>query len=325
MTSPDIQLNALCPNCGAKVPLCGDEEKCGACGVTVYLPGVGFLLSDLEGKAEERQFYDETYDRKEENARKRSLGDADSEWVRPDQPQNGLVRDYLGNVSGKIVLMLGNGASRKELSFLAERPAKLIYSDLSINASRRLREEYDLTDQRDRLITASIDAEAIPLESESVDVVYAYAMVHHLPNLQAFFVEACRVLKPGGKAVFMDDAYSRPWVWAKLGVLRKLMRRSHRKSGISPEDYRFSMTGGFKEEELSIAITSVGCQPFFERTAFLNYIICRGAEKCLPKTLSSMICTGAPARFANAVDRLLSNFGWYRRWQIRLVWGFHKP
>jgi len=301
------------------------SHNCESCEELLFVDGVGYQLCEQDKKAAEREFYDESYDMPGTTEGSTEIRTLFSEWDRPDQPQNKIVREYLGDISDDVVLMLGNGASYKELTFLMDAPRKLIYSDLSLNASRRLRSEFDLQGYDDQLITASIDAESLPFDDESVDVVYAYAMVHHLPNLDLFFAEVHRVLRPGGKAVFMDDAHSAPWAWAKFGPLKRLMRYSHSSSGISPEDYRFSMSGGFKEPELAKQIKRVGGEPFFQRTSFANYILCRGSEKCLPKKVSKWVCRGFPARAAQYLDRLGARANFYRDWQIRLVWGFVKP
>jgi ubiquinone/menaquinone biosynthesis C-methylase UbiE len=64
------------------------------------------------------------------------------------------------------------------------------------------------------------DAERIPYDDNSFDLVVGHAVLHHIPDVQAAFREVLRVLKPGGRFVFageptkIGDTYAR-----KLGQL----------------------------------------------------------------------------------------------------------
>lgn len=111
--------------------------------------------------------------------------------------------------------MLGNGGSDKELLFLRSEPNDIVYSDLSMEALVSMQARYDLSSYADRIVFTSLDAHNIAFSPSSFDVVYGYAMVHYLPNLPDFFKSVQRVLKPGGQAVFMDDAYAPIWHHSK--------------------------------------------------------------------------------------------------------------
>jgi ubiquinone/menaquinone biosynthesis C-methylase UbiE len=64
------------------------------------------------------------------------------------------------------------------------------------------------------------DAERIPYDDNSFDLVVGHAVLHHIPDVPAAFREVLRVLKPGGRFVFageptkIGDTYAR-----KLGQL----------------------------------------------------------------------------------------------------------
>ena len=49
------------------------------------------------------------------------------------------------------------------------------------------------------------DAEALPYDDDSFDLVIGHAVIHHLPNLPAAFSEFHRVLKPGGRLVIAGE------------------------------------------------------------------------------------------------------------------------
>jgi len=49
------------------------------------------------------------------------------------------------------------------------------------------------------------DAEMLPFEDASFDLVFGHAVLHHLPNLERAFAEFRRVLKPGGVIAFAGE------------------------------------------------------------------------------------------------------------------------
>jgi ubiquinone/menaquinone biosynthesis C-methylase UbiE len=49
------------------------------------------------------------------------------------------------------------------------------------------------------------DAEALPFENESFDLVFGHAVLHHLPHLDRAFAEIHRVLRPDGRIVFAGE------------------------------------------------------------------------------------------------------------------------
>ena len=49
------------------------------------------------------------------------------------------------------------------------------------------------------------DAEQLPYEDESFDLVIGHAVLHHIPDLDLAFAEILRVLKPGGRFVFAGE------------------------------------------------------------------------------------------------------------------------
>ncbi|MEA2253038.1 MAG: hypothetical protein QOG70_3280 [Solirubrobacteraceae bacterium] len=53
--------------------------------------------------------------------------------------------------------------------------------------------------------TAACDAEDLPFEDESFDLVFGHAVLHHLPDLDRAFAEFRRVLKPGGRLFFAGE------------------------------------------------------------------------------------------------------------------------
>jgi SAM-dependent methyltransferase len=53
--------------------------------------------------------------------------------------------------------------------------------------------------------TVATDAESLPFEDESFELVLGHAILHHIPDLDRAFAEFLRVLKPGGTVVFAGE------------------------------------------------------------------------------------------------------------------------
>ena len=56
-----------------------------------------------------------------------------------------------------------------------------------------------------RVRTVACDAERLPFEDASFDLVLGHAVLHHLPHLDQAFAEFLRVLKPGGRFLFAGE------------------------------------------------------------------------------------------------------------------------
>jgi len=53
--------------------------------------------------------------------------------------------------------------------------------------------------------TVETEAEALPFEDESFDLVFGHAVLHHVPDLERAFAEFRRVLRPGGAIAFAGE------------------------------------------------------------------------------------------------------------------------
>jgi ubiquinone/menaquinone biosynthesis C-methylase UbiE len=85
----------------------------------------------------------------------------------------------------------------------------------------------------DRVETVRTDAEHLPFEDASFDMVLGHAVLHHLPDLRQAFSEFHRVLRPGGVLAFAGEpsrlgdriaAYPKRWAYAASPLWRRLMR-----------------------------------------------------------------------------------------------------
>jgi SAM-dependent methyltransferase len=319
--------NFRCPGCRNSL-LLGDDSvghQCRGCGWIAATPDGILDFVPAATRRGEREYYEHEYAGVAHCGEAADVQSLAGRWNDPCAITDQLVWKRLGPLKGKRVVLLGNGASEKELYFLTRDPEVLVYSDLSPAAVRGIRARYDLTSYGDVVCFAAIDAFELPLFDESVDLIYGYAFVHHLPKLDDFFAEAARVLRPGGKCVFMDDAYAPLWQGSKQTWLRPLMRYTHRRNPVSPEDLRFTLGGGFREQDLAIRIRDAGGEPWFYRQSFLYYFWTRAADRLFPRRLARL---GRNPRIATrivALDERLSRFQLVQNNLIRLVWGFDKP
>lgn len=107
----------------------------------------------------------------------------------------------LGNVDGKTILDYGCGAGENSV-LIASHGGKPLGVDISpdlielANARMRL---HDFDDYEFKIGSAH----ELPLDDESVDVVFGIAILHHL-DLEHSSKEVFRVLKNGGRAIFFE-------------------------------------------------------------------------------------------------------------------------
>lgn len=101
---------------------------------------------------------------------------------------------------GKSVLEIGCGAGFSSIIF-ARDGAHVTASDLTNEAVEITKEKFELLGLPGAVVQA--DAEDLPFDDNSFDIVFSSGVLHHTPNGQKAVDEIYRVLKPGGDAVVM--------------------------------------------------------------------------------------------------------------------------
>ena len=114
---------------------------------------------------------------------------------------NYLVRPNVPKKSA-ILFDIGCGTGRNLKSFA--KCCRTIGSDYSMDALRLAR-------KRGMANVFSCDAQAIPVRSDSVDIVTALDVLEHIRNDMGAIEEVLRILKPGGKAIIIVPAYGFLW------------------------------------------------------------------------------------------------------------------
>jgi len=98
----------------------------------------------------------------------------------------------------------GRGAGAKIIR-RAFRPAALHAQDLDMEMIRKARRYLKAADGK--TISLSVgDAVRLPFKALSLDAVFGFGFLHHVPDWQAALVEIARVLKPGG-VYFIEELY----------------------------------------------------------------------------------------------------------------------
>ncbi len=81
---------------------------------------------------------------------------------------------------------------------------RLTATDISPGMLKRL-DEHRRGTGPDDVKTVVTEAEELPFEDESFDLVFGHAVLHHIPDLDRAFAEFRRVLRPGGAIAFAGE------------------------------------------------------------------------------------------------------------------------
>lgn len=129
--------------------------------------------------------------------------------------------------TGKRVLEIGVGAGSDFENWckFADHATGVDLTDMGIRlTTERLRRKGVAPD---RFTLQQADAEKLPFEDATFDLVYSWGVLHHTPDTKRAFGEALRVLKPGGTIRAM--VYHAPsWVGLMLVLKHMATRRTFR-------------------------------------------------------------------------------------------------
>ncbi|WP_367136077.1 class I SAM-dependent methyltransferase [Saccharothrix sp. HUAS TT1] len=168
------------------------------------------------------------------------------------------------------------------------------------------------------------DAERIPYDDDTFDLVVGHAVLHHIPDVAAAMREVLRVLKPGGKFVFAGDPTNVGNFYArKLGQLTWWLTTNVTK--LEPLNGWRRPQEELDESSRAAALEAVVDLHTFDPSDLERTARSAGAVgvRAVTEELSAALF-GWPVRtFEAAVPREKLGFGWamfaYRTWQ-RLSW-----
>ena len=114
----------------------------------------------------------------------------------------------LGGLKGRSfgdALEIGSGTGYFSLNLVQLGVIeRLTATDISPGMLNRLAATAEALDLED-VTTVETEAEVMPFEDESFDLVFGHAVLHHIPDLDKAFAEFRRVLRPGGMIAFAGE------------------------------------------------------------------------------------------------------------------------
>lgn len=167
---------------------------------------------------------------------------------------------------GRDVLEIGVGMGADHCEWARHGPRSLAGIDLTTRAVEYTRTRLALHGFESRLCVG--DAERLPFDAASFDLVYSYGVLHHTPDTPQAIREVRRVLRPGGVArvmIYHRRAIVGYMLWARYGLLRG--RPGRRLEAIyaahleSPGTKAYSLAearrlfGGFAEVETRVQLS----------------------------------------------------------------------
>lgn len=128
--------------------------------------------------------------------------------------ENKHALSELGRIKGKKILDLGCGAGEASVYF-ATKGAEAYALDISegmLKTAQKIARKY-----KTKIKTVKASAEELPFADGFFDLVYGNAVLHHI-NIEPTIAEVSRVLKPRGRAVFIEPVAYNP----AINVYRKM-------------------------------------------------------------------------------------------------------
>ena len=165
------------------------------------------------------------------------------------------------------------------------------------------------------------DAESIPFDDASMDLVVGHAVLHHIPDVEQAFREVLRVLKPGGRFVFAGEPTT-VGDWYARRLSRLTWRATTRVTHLPPLRDRWARP----REELAASSREAALESVVDLHTFDPGDLARTALRAGAvdvRTVSEELTAaflGWPVRtFEAAVNPDRLGWGWamfaYRSWQ----------
>jgi ubiquinone/menaquinone biosynthesis C-methylase UbiE len=115
--------------------------------------------------------------------------------------------------AGEQVLEIGGGMGT-DLAQFATHGALVTDVDLSAGHLQLAEQNFRLRGLNGRFVHH--DAESLPFDDNTFDLVYSNGVIHHTPNTARTVAEMFRVLKPGGRVIVMVYAENSLQYWRNL-------------------------------------------------------------------------------------------------------------
>lgn len=135
----------------------------------------------------------------------------------------------LNSINGKKILEVGCGAGAHSALFKMYG-AKVVALDITIGRVISAQRKLKLVRQGQGCAIQG-DAENLPFEDGTFDIVYSFGVLHHTENTEQAIKELHRVLKPGGQAAVMLYAKSSYFYLFNQLLVQGILRRNYSRNG----------------------------------------------------------------------------------------------
>lgn len=137
-------------------------------------------------------------------AREYHLGRFKNGLKRVNLDEMRILEGWLANIhiKNKIVLDLGTGTGRIVDTLLKQEPKKIYALDQSKAMLDYLTQIFKTQIEKQTVETINSSSDDISLKSNSLDLVTAFHLFKHLPNITPTVTQIRKVLKPGGYFIF---------------------------------------------------------------------------------------------------------------------------
>jgi SAM-dependent methyltransferase len=215
-------------------------------------------------------------------------------------PYSGLIP--FDELAGKDVLEVGCG-SGVHAKLLAAAGANVTALDLTPTAVELTRRRLELHGLQADVREA--DAEQLPFPDTSFDFVWSWGVIHHSHDTNAVLQEIARVLRPGGRFVFMVYHRNSITFWINYVLIRGVLQGGLRRE--RPDELANRWSDGVIARHYTRRTLTEALEPHFDhiRTEVMGQI---GEAIPLPARLRRRVAPLVPLRLRRA---LLRRYGWF--------------
>lgn len=160
-------------------------------------------------KIDTKEIYSKIYEKDGLNYGGFSDGTKDPNKISTEKYQLEKIRNYLniyGISKNKNVIELGCGYGHNHLCH--EKYKGYEYSSAAVTIGREI--------YGDSLNITEADARNLPIPNSTIDFLFTFDALEHIPELEKVFSEIERILKPGGYALLAPAWNCRPWTVRKI-------------------------------------------------------------------------------------------------------------
>lgn len=175
-----------------------------------------------------------------------------------------LLPEWLQLTPDAVALDIATGGGHAAKA-MAGQAAFVFATDLTVEMLEAAKQHLDA--HANNIFYTAADAEALPFLDHTFDAGSCRIAAHHFPNPQAFVKEVCRVLKPGGRFVLIDNvAPADERLDSFVNELESLRDHSHVRSYAISEWQEWFAEAGLRIEKEQCRKKTLGYREWVRRT-----------------------------------------------------------